>query len=74
MVKTTEEIGYRYLEVASEMEDVIKNCSRELKEAAAKGDYKRYMYLKRKRLVLYGERRELLETGYKLIHYYERKD
>lgn len=74
MELTVEQIGLRYLDAAKKADSLIKECTRQLKEATRNNDFKRCMHLKRERLVLYSEKRDLLDIGYKLIHYYERKN
>ena len=74
MELTAAQIGMSYLDAAKKADSLIKECTRQLKEATRNHDYKKCMHLKRERLVLYSEKRDLLEIGYKLIHYYEKEN
>ncbi len=74
MVKTLEQLGLEYYETAQYTDLLIKKCNREIKEAIKKRDFKKSLILKQKRLVLYSQKRDLMETAYKLQNYYKRKE
>lgn len=74
MGKTLTQLGLEYLDAAQKTDFLIKKCNLELKEAAKKRDFKKCLLLKQKRLVLYGQKRDLMETAYKLQNYYNRKE
>lgn len=74
MDKTLTQLGLEYLDAAHKMDCLIKKCSLELKDATKKRDYKKCLLLKQKRLVFYSQKRDLMETAYKLQNYYRREE
>lgn len=74
MEKTLTQLGLEYLEAAQRMDYLIKKCTRELKDATANRDYRKCLILKQKRLVFYSQKRDLMETAYKLQNYYRREE
>ena len=74
MDKTLTQLGLEYLDAAQKMDCLIKKCSHDLKEASKKRDYKKCLLLKQKRLVFYSQKRDLMETAYKLQNYYRKEE
>lgn len=74
MVKTLEQLGLEYYENAQYTDYLIQKCNREIREAIKKRDFKKSLILKQKRLMLYSQKRDLMETAYKLQNYYKRKE
>ncbi len=74
MGKTLTELSLEYFDAAKNMDILIKKCSHDLKEASKKRDYKKCLLLKQKRLVFYSQKRDLMETAYKLQNYYRKEE
>ncbi|MBQ7595663.1 MAG: hypothetical protein IJU45_03245 [Clostridia bacterium] len=68
------DLCYDYFDAAAKMDFLIKKCTKELKEATKAHQYKKCYYLKRKRIVYYSQKRELMETAYRLQNYYRKED
>lgn len=74
MVKTLTDLSLEYFDAAKNMDCLIKKCTRDLKEATKRKDYKKCLLLKQKRLVFYSQKRDLIETAYKLQNYYRKEE
>ncbi len=74
MEKTLTQLGLEYLDAAQKMDCLIRKCTKELKEATERRDYRACLLLKQKRLCFYSQKRDLMETAYKLQNYYNRKE
>ncbi len=68
------DLCYDYFDAAAKMDSLIKKCTKELKEAYKAHEYKKCYFLKQKRLVYYSQKRELMETAYRLQNYYRKED
>lgn len=67
------ELSVDYFKAAQDMDYLIKKCTREIKEATQKRDFRRSYQLKQKRLVFYGQKRDLMVTAYQLQNYYRKE-
>ena len=74
MEKTLTQLGLEYLDAAQKMDCLIRKCTKELKDATERKDYRACLLLKQKRLTFYSQKRDLMETAYKLQNYYNRKE
>lgn len=74
MDKTLTQLGLEYLDAAQKMDCLIKKCTSDLKDATERRDYRACLLLKQKRLSFYSQKRDLMETAYKLQNYYSRKE
>ena len=74
MEKTITDLIIDYFKAAADMDSLIKKCTSEIKEETKKGNSKKTYLLKRKRLIFYGQKRDLITTAYKLQNYYKRKE
>ena len=66
------DLCYDYFDAAAKMDILIKKCTKEIKEATEKKQFKKSYYLKQKRLVFYSQKRDLMETAYRLQNYYRK--
>lgn len=74
MGKTLNELSLEYFDAAKKIDCLIKKCTHDLKEATKNRDYKKCLLLKHKRLVFYSQKRDLMETAYKLQNYYRKEE
>lgn len=74
MQKTLEELGREYLESAKQIEIYIKKYREILKEAYDSGNYLKTYDAKRKLMIFYDQKSELVSIGKKLINYYNKED
>lgn len=74
MAKTLTDLSLEYFDAAKTMDCLIKKCTLDLKEATKSRDYRKCLLLKRKRLVFYSQKRDLIETAYRLQNYYRKEE
>ena len=58
MEKTLTQLGLEYLDAAQKMDCLIRKCTKELKEATERRDYRACLLLKQKRLCFYSQKNE----------------
>ncbi len=74
MDKTLTQLSDDYFKAAQDMDSMIKKCTVEIHQEEKKGYSMKLCMLKRKRLIFYSQKRDLITTAYKLKNYYNKEN
>lgn len=74
MERTITDLSVDYFKAAADMDCLIKKLTVKIKEATRNGETDKCYLLKQKRLIFYSQKRELLDTAYRLANYYKREE
>ncbi len=74
MEKTLAQMSVEYFNAASDVDSMIKKCTLQIHQEEKNGNGKKLYLLKRKRLILYSQKRDLITTAYKLKNYYKKEN
>ena len=74
MERTITDLSVDYFKAAEDMEELIKKTTAGIKAAVENKETDKIYLLKQKRLIFYSQKRELLNTAYKLKNYYNKEE